>query len=142
MKEEIFSLIHEGLDSADFETRHSAKIFADSIERTTRILKEENARHIKDDGSRYLKQLVFMTKYLMQNAGLSIEDRMRTIKQKLSELERHQLHQIYVLHHLRKRGIAVKSPAPKKRSLKKNAKKASRAKAHKSAKRAKKRKSK
>ena len=123
MKEEIFSLIHDGLDSADFETRHSAKMFADAIERTTKILKEENAKHIKDDGSRYLKQLVFMTKYMMQNTELSIEDRMRTIKQKLSELERHQLHQIYVLHHLQKKGIAPKSKGFEKRSAKKSQKK-------------------
>lgn len=102
MKEEIFSLIHDGLDSVDFETRHSAKMFADAIERTSKILKEERAKHIRDDGSLYLKQLVFMTKYLLQNTELSIEDRMRTIKQKLSELEKHQLHQLYVLHHLQK----------------------------------------
>ena len=52
---------------------------------------------MKDDGKRYLQQLVFMTKYLMQNQGLSIEERMQRIRPKLKELEAHQLHQLRVL---------------------------------------------
>ena len=108
-------MIHEGLDSKDFETRHAAKIFADSLRRTTRILRVEKTSHLKDDGKRYLKQLVFMTKYLMQNTGLPIEQRMRRIQPKLKELERHQTHQLFLLQHLKN---ARKTESTRKRKAK------------------------
>lgn len=106
-------MIHEGLDSKSFDTRHSAKRFADSLKRTSRILKAERQKRLKDDGKRYLQQLVFMTKYLLQNPGLSIENRMQRLGPKLKELERHQLHQLYVLQHY-KQPKAIKKKARKK----------------------------
>jgi hypothetical protein len=125
IKEEIFGLIHEGLDSRDFETRHSAKIFADSIKRTSKILKEEKTKHLKDDGKRYLQQLVFMTKYLIQNPALPIEKRMKRIAPKLKELENHQIHQIYVLSRLEKKtsrtGKKKKTKSAKSKSTKRKA---------------------
>lgn len=121
MKEEIFGLIHEGLDSHDFETRHSAKIFADSIKRTSKILKDEKTKHLKDDGKRYLQQLVFMTKYLMENPALSIEKRMHRISPKLKELEQHQMHQILVLSRMEK--SRKKKPKAGKQARAKKAKK-------------------
>lgn len=115
MKEEIFALIHEGLDSRDFETRRTAKTFANSLKRTTRIMQFEKQKHVRDDGKLYLQQLVFMTKYLLQNPGLPIEEKMRTIQPKLNELEQHQIHQIFLLQHLKK---ARKAEASRKRKLK------------------------
>ena len=126
MKEEIFALIHEGLDSRSFETRQTAKIFADSLKRTTRIMRFEKKKHVRDDGKLYLQQLVFMTKYLLQNPGLSIEEKMKTIQSKLKELEQHQIHQIFLLQHLKKIRKAEasrkrKSKRAKKKKLKKKA---------------------
>lgn len=115
IKEEIFALIHEGLDSRDFETRHAAKIFADSIKRTSKIMRVERQKRIRDDGKLYLKQLVFMTKYLMQNPGLSIEERMRTLRPKLSELEEHQLRQILHMQRLSRSRSAKKGKASGKK---------------------------
>lgn len=114
------------MDSRDFETRHAAKIFADSLKRTTRIMQFERQKHVRDDGKLYLQQLVFMTKYLLQNLGLSIEERMRKIQPKLKELEQHQLHQIFLLQHLKN---ARKKEASRKRKSKASKKKKSRKKA-------------
>lgn len=115
------------MNSRSFETRHTAKIFADSIKRTSKILKEEKTKHLKDDGKRYLQQLVFMTKYLMQNQGLSIEKRMQRIRPKLKELEAHQMHQLYVLEHKKKAG---KKHAKCRKTKKKKALKKAKARKH------------
>jgi len=71
---------------------------------------------LKDDGKRYLRQLVLMTKYLMQNPMRPIEDRMKRISPKLKELETHQLHQLYVLGHGKKASARKKGKRKHKAS--------------------------
>ena len=128
MKDAIFELIEEGLNSSDRFTQEIAKKFAQTIQRTSKIVREEQRHHIKDDGGAYLQQLAFMTDYLLHHPEISLSQRLATIAPKLHEMEQHQFHQLWVFHHHGfKRTLAKKKSSqkvfkkkitPKKRSKK------------------------
>lgn len=99
MKDDIFKLIEEGLNSSDRSTQEIAKRFAQTIQRTSKIVREEQRHHIKDDGKAYLAQLAFMTDYLLHHPEMSLSQRLATIAPKLHEMELHQFHQLWVFHH-------------------------------------------
>lgn len=117
MKDAIFELIEQGLNSSDRATQEVAKRFAQTIQRTSKIVREEQKHHIKDDGQAYLQQLAFMTDYLLHHPEISLHQRLLTIEPKLREMELHQYHQLWVFHHhgfkLKSKKI-VKKKSPKK----------------------------
>lgn len=99
MKEAIFELIDEGLSNHDPKTQKLAQRFAQSIQRTREILNEEKKGKGRDHGEEYLKQLAFMTDYLLHHRDKPLTQRFATIAPKLREMELHQYHQLWKMHH-------------------------------------------
>lgn len=125
MKEEIFDLITEGLGNKDIKTQKLAQRFAQSIQRTREILTDEEARHVKDHGKSYLRQLALMTNYLLTNKQTPLPQRFAMIAPKLHEMELHQYHQLWRLHRTIKKGKKSK-PTKKAKPVKKKGKKSKR----------------